>query len=181
MNILDEIGGIVRSTPISDIDMRFIQNLDVKRVYDQLENKPEYRSLIDSMMGLFLDAERRGVPKERAIAVVLGTHEDMVRYVIMKALKERILALGLDKIVNGNVALQYDDFMAKLEVARKAMEKLDAEFKEKASKPELEQFRAYLRYAADRFGNASEKRAIASLVKKIVPSEATQDANKTIT
>ena len=61
----------------------------------------------------------------------------------------------------------HKDLMEKIELAKKSMEELDRQYLEKAGEASQEQFKAYLKYAAEKFGTDDEKLVVESIIKKI--------------
>lgn len=140
MNIADEMADAVRSAPIIDIDPAFLSRLNPLKAYEGTEMRPEYQVLITSLMGMLDDAMAKGIPRERALAVILGTHEDMVRYVAAKAVKDRLGFIG----VGDTQVLQ-----------------------ERARNKGVVELQAYLRYAAEKFGTKAEQKVVEKLIKKV--------------
>lgn len=161
---MDEITQIVRTTPISGIDVEFIKKLNPGRAYEGVETQPE----VEALKAFFVESVAANrVPIERAIGVMLGIYGDTIRFAIQKAIKDRFFAMKLDEANDLVKALQYGGLIKKIEEARIEMVKLDEDYKKKASEKGVDQFKAVLQYAADRWGSEEEKKTVKSLVSKI--------------
>lgn len=104
--LIDELTEVVKTTPIISVDVSFIEKMNPARAYEGLELKAEYAIMIEAMNRMYDDAVRRGLPKSRAAAFMLGTLEEILRYVISKALRERLAAMGLDTIEKPDASVE---------------------------------------------------------------------------
>ena len=172
MNIVDEITEIIRQAPIKDLDLNFVERINPAAAYAGIEDKAEYKELIAAMVGMFEHAERNGLSRERAAAVMFGTYEDVVRYVINKAVRDRLFQID-SRVLNAVDidALKADSDRTIVE-AKAEIEKLTAQTREIAASKEVHQFKAYLSYAADKWGTPVEKKAIQSLIGRIKSTKA---------
>lgn len=134
-NLIEEVTEVIKTTPIISVDVAFIEKLNPARAYEGMELKPEYGIMIDAMNRMYEDAQRRGLPRTRAAAFMFGTLEEILRYVISKAVRDRLTAMGFGATAAPDAG--------------------------------VEQFKAYLLYAADQWGTPTEKKAVQSLVKKV--------------
>ena len=170
MKFSEDIADIVRHSPLPEqVDKEVLDNFDPDKFLVRLETSAQYKTLTESFLGMYERALNNNVPMIKAVALILGTHEDLIRFSIEKSLKEWAASLKIDDAIDNNPAIQAIDFSNKLKEAREAMQLLDQEYKHRAAGHTVQQFRAYLLYAADKWGNQSEKKAINSLVKKIQP------------
>lgn len=177
MNIADELAQIVRTAPIADMDMGFLQQLNPAKAYEGLEAKEGYKTLVWALIKYYEGAVEKGMPKERTAAVVLGAHEDLLRYVIGKAIKDRMSHMSPQEIGVVNLERKLAELTVEIDKAEGAIIALQAKRKKEVEEGKIESFRYSLQYAGERWGSTTEKRAIASLVKKIV-SEPKADAKK---
>lgn len=166
MKIADELAIEVMQAQIRNVDHGFLNRIDALKAYAGNEIKPEFKVLIDGLLRMYDDAMLRGIPRERAVAVMLGTHDDMLRYVITEAIKKRLGHLSIEQMD----LLQLGEKKQEMQKDIKAMEdRLAAGSSDKS----LEQFAAYLRYAAAQWGTLTEKKTVESLIKKIkIPAKA---------
>lgn len=167
MNLIDDIATIIRTTPVENIDWSFVQKLNVMRAYEGFESKSANRVLIETLL-LMLSTTS---PKDRAIAVILGAHEDMVRHIVQKAVRARLLELRVDQLQE--VAVE-DAILRK----REELAGLDKQLQAHSRGKNNMQFKAHLRYAAEKWGNTQEKKAVEAIIKKIPDERATHVAAK---
>lgn len=170
MNIIDDISEIIRKTPIEGIDGTYMMSFDPTKAFEAA-SKFEHQMALRTMVSVYNDAIAKGIPADLALIAVVMSHEDLVRYVIMRAVKQRMNGMKIDDVKGIEIVSQLSDFTEKLQAAKDAMQKLDLEYKEKAKNATVDQFKAYLQYAADKWGSDDEKGMVASLVKKVKPEK----------
>lgn len=167
MKLIDDLAEVVRSAPIIAIDPAFLTKMNPTKAYEGLEMRPEYKSLIQSMLMMYDDATQRGIPRERAVAVVLGTHEEMVRYVVTKAIKDRMRAMNITDISTLEGQQQLGLVNESIKRAQTDLATIEGEVQKKASSQSIDIFKHSLQYAADKWGTPKEKKTVESLIKKI--------------
>lgn len=167
MNITDDILEIVRTTPISNMDLSFVKTINPVKVYDEMESRTGYKVLIETMTLLYGDAIDKKVDIKHASAVILATFEEILRYVIMKAVKERLSYLQVEDVLKLDANLNSKILEEKMENSKKELKKLEEAYKTYADTLPVNQFRYSLLYAGDRWGDQKEKKVIKNLVEKI--------------
>lgn len=167
MKLIDDLAEVIRQAPIIAIDPAFLTKMNPMKAYDGLELRPEYKSLISSMLMMYDDAQQRGVPRERAVAVVLGTHEEMVRYVITKAIKDQLEHMPIITAQTFEADAELRRIKEEIAVATTELAEAERLRTEEAKNKTTEQFKAYLKYAAGKWGAPVDMRAVDRLIKKI--------------
>lgn len=167
MNIIENIVDIVRNASLRNLDTGVVTMITGEEIYKKAESNPEYRALVDSFKNLYEDAIKKGVSPNHAVAVVLSTQENMIRYVIMKCVKDYLTALGAEDIEALKRSFLYNDMTKKIETAGSELARIEEKTKALVSNNTVEQFKYSLEYAADRWGSETEKKAVKGLISKI--------------
>jgi hypothetical protein len=167
MNFIDDILGIIKTAPVSNIDVGFVKAMDPIKIYKEMDAKPGYRILIQTMTAIYQDAVVRGIDVNSAAAVILSTHEDILRYVIMKAVKDKLVALNPDELLKLGEGLKVVAITEKMQETKHELTKLEDTFKIYAGKLPINQFRYSLLYAAEKWGDENENNVVKGLVSKI--------------
>lgn len=172
MNLTDDITEVIRTAPISNIDLTFARAINPAKAYEALETKPEYRTLIDTMMQLYSKGLALGVPAERAGAAVLGTFEEIIRYVVTKAVKDRLHSLGVSELQGLDEARELGVLGKKIEDERGHLKAIEDEHTKHVRAMKVDQFKASLLYAGERWGKPAEQRAIKAMVARMPETDA---------
>jgi len=162
MNLVDEVSEIVRTTPVSDIgDLAFLARINPDQAHEKIDSKPGYKSLVEAMTAIFAHAEDRGVPRDKILGTLLGAHDEIVRYVVQKAVRAKLLDIGAVGLETINARRTLEATTAKLDETRKELDDI-TRTKTRA------QFRSYLRYTADNYAMTEhEKEVILAVASRV--------------
>ena len=167
MDFINGIIDVIQTTPVIHTDRSWHAKDIAEGTLRRMNENAEYKVLMESFAGLYQDALNRGIPTARACAVILSTHEDIMRAVISKALREKLVTLGASDLATLNAAYADLSFQEKLKASKDALDVVEAKFRLYVENEKTAQFKYSLLYAAERFGSEDEKLAVNSLVKKI--------------
>lgn len=167
MNIIDEINEMVRTAPISIVDGSFVQGLDAVKAYEGIEKQEGYQTVVSAFVSIYKDCIAKGIPAERGAGFVLKAHEDLTRYVITKAIRARFANMTGGSLQHIGSVIEASQLQKKIESLKSDVQKEEEEKMKRAAKANVDQFKAYLHYAADRFGTPEEKKVVEGLVAKI--------------
>lgn len=157
--------------PKDNIDLNKVFGVEhVKRMYDNLENKSEYKVFMDSMTFMYSDALKRGISTTRATAVLLGTYEMLLRTAIADGIMERVKKAGDGNMIN--LSMGYSEVLKSIERGNEALADVLKKYKDHTDNIPFAQFKYSLQYAADKWGDKRDQNAATRLINKITGPEA---------
>lgn len=168
MNFVDEVKEIITKQKIKPMDLNFFVAMDSQRIRD-LEVQPEYAALAKTFLGFYEQALMLGLPKQRAFVMFLSMYEEIVRQTVATAVVNRMMEMGVQHINTENVKKQFELVQTEVDQMTKKAGELRQELDTAVRNKSVDQFKSFLLYAADQWGDENEKKAVASLVAKVEP------------
>lgn len=177
MNLVDEIKGIIVRQPLNLANMSFFSQVNLEKITSE-EGSPERTALINTLMDIADDAFKRGFPRARSVAISLHVFEEMVRHSIAHAVEKRLVEVGTDYVQSEDLRKEQLHVTEELTKMKGNLEVLRKEIEATTANKSVEQFRAFLLYAADMWGDEKERKVIDGLVKKVAVPEITKNGRE---
>lgn len=168
MSFVEDMAVIVRTTPISNMDLAFIEKIDPMTAYNRLDESPDYKVLATTLLQLFDESVTKGVRRDRAAAVVLGAHEQIVRHVIEKALLARTQDFNVEALTVADIGHWRAEAQKQIDAVKKDLGLIQEVHRKAAENKTAEQFKAYVLYAAEKFAEGEEKTVLQAVAGRII-------------
>ena len=166
MDFVEQIMQIVSQADIKDIS-GITPLVKSEKIYEDLQSKEDYRTLMSTMAMLFNDAKQRGLPEMGAAAIVLETYGDLLRAVVSEKIKKKFLEIGFENMQAFEIAWKASEAQRKIREAQKQLIDVEEKAKIVLDQSPIGQFKYSLMYAAEKWGTPSQIKTVKSLIKNI--------------
>lgn len=156
-----EIKNIIEKSSITDVKMDFFQRVKYKQ--DDYEGN-KYDNVVIIFDALYRELSKTNTEKNKALRMVLSTHDKMIRFAIMEEMAKLFGDKNPDYL---NLTLILEDLKRQTVEVADSLSKIKSEIAIIATQKEMHQYIAYLQYAAYVYGDSEEKSVVDGLIKKI--------------